>query len=261
MDENCRIDRKNDSHFLYFPLLERMPHVRHVLFLNHSRLYPGKDRALRNCLSEEDLSGGELLKALDLPASALVSLQQVHGKRCIAVSERNASLVQSSEGDCLITSEKGIAIAVHTADCFPVMIVDAEAKAVACIHAGWRGIASGIIEVALERMMEVYSCRMNEMVVTIGPGIEKCCYTVREDLLDAFQKQGVALERFITGDGDRSFRLSLREIIQDKLQRSGVKHHEIHHTGLCTCCSPLNLPSYRRDGMAAGCILSAIMLL
>jgi len=247
-----RIESKNHLDFLFFRAFEQLPSIRHALFLRLDA-----DKSLP---SDARFSEAGFLERAGLPAETLVTLHQVHGSSCIHATRNNASLVNSSSGDCLIASEPGIAIAVRTADCFPVLVANMREKVVSCVHAGWRGIARGVIETSLEKMANDFSCTSEDAYVALGPGIEKCCYEVKEDTIDFFKSFHVNIERFIKRSQNNAYFLSLSEIIADKLLNAGVHDDRIVRTGSCTFCSDLKLPSFRRDGKRSQRTLSAIML-
>ena len=130
------------------------------------------------------------------------------------------------------TSRPGVALLVLVADCLPVAL--AGGGRVAMVHGGWRGLAGGILERALERFDE-------PPAAAVGPGIGPCCYEVGEEVLDAFAGlDGVA-------DGHM---LDLREIARAKLHDAGVSR--IEQVDLCTSCRRDLFFSHRRDGGVTG---------
>jgi YfiH family protein len=90
------------------------------------------------------------------------------------------------EGDGLITALPGVLIAVATADCVPVLVVDTRTRVVAAFHAGWRGTASRIVENGVAALQQSYGSRVEDLVAAIGPSIGPCCYSVGEELYAAF---------------------------------------------------------------------------
>ena len=131
-----------------------------------------------------------------------------------------------------VTSQPGVALLVLVADCLPVAL--AGGGSVAMVHGGWRGLAGGILERALERFDE-------PPAAAIGPGIGPCCYEVGEEVLDAFAGlDGVADGRM----------LDLRAIARAKLHDAGVSR--IEQVDLCTSCREDLFFSHRRDGGVTG---------
>ncbi len=257
-----RIDRYGEHDCIIYPVFETISFIKHALFIR-------VDPALLINNSTDDRKGSwraskatdaELLHQGNFPAEDLVTLRQIHGTSCIRVGREDASRKKGTDGDCLITADPAIAIAVKTADCFPLIIVNERERVISCVHAGWRGIARGIIEACLCTMSDDFSCMHQNTLCALGPGIEQCCYEVNEDVIDCFRSHHVDVEPFLSQSKGRSFRLSLRGIILDKLHKAGCRKDRIFQAEACSFCSDLHLPSFRRDGNNAQRTLSAIML-
>jgi hypothetical protein len=132
-----------------------------------------------------------------------------------------------------VTSRTGLGLMVLVADCYPVAL--AGAGRVAMLHCGWRGLAGGILERALERFDG------NTPAVAVGPGIGGCCYEVGQEVLDQFAGlDGVAEGRM----------LDLRKVISRKLEAAGVEY--VEHVDHCTCCREDLYFSHRRDNGVTG---------
>lgn len=131
-----------------------------------------------------------------------------------------------------VTTRPGVALLVLVADCLPVAL--AGGGTVAMVHCGWRGLAGGILERAIERFDE-------PPAAAIGPGIGRCCYEVGEEVLAAFADlDGVASGRM----------LDLRAVVRAKLEAGGVRR--VEDIDLCTSCRPDLFFSHRRDGGVTG---------
>ena len=130
------------------------------------------------------------------------------------------------------TSRRGLALLVLVADCVPLALSSGER--VAMLHCGWRGLAAGIVERALERFDA-------PPAAAIGPGIGRCCYEVGPDVLEAFRDvDGVTSGRM----------LDLRGVVGHRLRAGGVR--EVADVDLCTSCRPDLFFSHRRDGGITG---------
>ena len=92
-------------------------------------------------------------------------------------------------GDGLLTATPGLLLAIQTADCFPVILVDAERKAVGVFHAGWRGTALRIVEKGVGAMFRNFGSRPGDLRAAIGPGIQGCCYEVGQEVRANFESQ------------------------------------------------------------------------
>ena len=146
------------------------------------------------------------------------------------------------EGDALITSERGVAVSVVTADCVPVLL--ASGNQVAAVHAGWRGLVQRILPATLSQFEEP----ADRIRAWIGPAIGPCCYEVGEEVAD--QVVEVSSEE-ISRPGPRGRpHLDLVAVAELQLAEAGV--HRVQRVGLCTRCAASELWSYRRDGKGAG---------
>ena len=134
---------------------------------------------------------------------------------------------------------RGVAPMVMTADCLPVAV--AGAGAVAMLHAGWRGLAGGILAEGVAAVRELGA--EGPLAAAIGPGAGPCCYEVGEEVHAAFTDQDLDIRR--------GRNLDLKAIAREQLRRAGVE--VVHDVGLCTICGdPTLLFSHRRDGGITG---------
>lgn len=168
--------------------------------------------------------------AIGVPLDAVVQGRQVHGA---CVERRAAPDGALSEADGQATAARGLAALVLTADCLPIALIGP--GAVAMVHAGWRGLAGGVVEEGVRAVQELAGG--GAIQAAIGPGAGGCCYAVGADVAMAF---GV-------GAGP----LDLKAIACERLAAAGVG--EVHDVGLCTICSDPDLFfSHRRDGGTTG---------
>ncbi len=151
------------------------------------------------------------------------------------------------EADALITDQLGLAIAVRTADCYPILLADAQNRAVAAIHAGWRGTAAQIVRKTLERMSAEFGTDPRNVLVCIGPGIGVCCYEVGDDVSRQFGLSGRT-------------HLDLASENRKQLEAAGVPPLNIEALGVCTFCDAERFFSYRREKEKAGRMTSFIRL-
>jgi polyphenol oxidase len=173
----------------------------------------------------------------------VATLHQIHSDSVIAAEGRSGSL---GEGDALIENTPGVLVAVKTADCIPVLIVDPRNRAVAAVHAGWRGTVQNIAGRAIAELHSKFSSRAEDLHVAIGPGIGKCCYEVGPDVGQQF------------GEHDaHPVCLDLADINGRQVTEMGVPSAQIYSAQLCTKCHS-EFHSYRRDKENAGRMLSAV---
>jgi YfiH family protein len=185
------------------------------------------------------------------PATA--TLRQVHSDTCVYADGREGCL---GEGDALVTDRVGCLLVVRTADCLPILIADERRKAVAAVHAGWRGTLLGIAAQAVLAMQDRFGSRPADLLVAIGPAIGPCCYEVGEEVAPQFQN--LFPER---SDLAGRAHIDLREATRRQLEQAGVRGERITIARLCTRCNPEEFHSWRRDGRVAGRMRSGIRIL
>ncbi len=162
----------------------------------------------------------------------IVFAQQVHGTFVKKVSKQDCGAF-IPECDGLITNEKNITLAVFTADCMPVFMTSRDYSVIALVHAGWRGLAGGILESALTSFKKDFGILSQDVFTYIGPHISKCCYEVGSDVKKAFD----------VPESEKN--LSLSEQAEKQLKSFGVKRVYINEN--CTCHEEQLFFSYRRE--------------
>lgn len=182
----------------------------------------------------------------------LATVRQIHSNR-VVVADRPGDL---GEGDALVTNLPGLTLAVRTADCLPILIADTKSRAVAAVHAGWRGTAQQIVLETLRVMAKEFETISANVVIAIGPGIGPCCYQVGPDVASQFSE----LFPEIPGFGAAHALLDLPEANLRQLRRNGGINGQIVSSGLCTKCLPDQFHSFRRDKQAAGRMTSAVAI-
>jgi polyphenol oxidase len=174
----------------------------------------------------------------------LAMIRQVHGSRVLALADPGQASGPEprrdlEEADGQATALRGLAPMVMTADCLPIAL--AGEGAVAIVHAGWRGLAEGIVAEGVRAVRELGGTGMIE--AAIGPGAGACCYEVGEEVHERFRAYGARARH-----GNN---LNLKAIAKEQLFAAGVSG--VHDTGLCTICSPPSLFfSHRRDNGVTG---------
>jgi YfiH family protein len=179
----------------------------------------------------------------------LATLRQIHSDKVLIAD--HAGVI--GEGDALISGQPGLTLAIRTADCLPLLIADAANKAVAAVHAGWRGVVREVGPRAIEAMARQFGSRPDDLTVVLGPGIGTCCFEVGPEV--AVQFAGSFPER---QDLSVRTKIDLAEAVVRQLRRIGVPWGQISTCQLCTYCQSGSFHSYRRDGEAAGRMISAI---
>ena len=207
-----------------------------------------KDIFLSEILSGEDwlVHGFGTRDTIWPDAAQLALVKQTHSA---TVYEATAPGLQG-EGDALITNEAGLIVGVKTADCVPVLLADPRQRAVAAIHAGWKGTAAEIVPAAIAKMQSRFGTLPADLKAAIGPCIQSCCYEVGPEVVQKFQKWTPELTL------GRPQKISLVEINQRQLLSAGVCRSSIDISAHCTFCHPELLHSFRREKEHAGRMLS-----
>lgn len=211
------------------------------------------------------------------PSWRLVTLRQIHSDLIHCV---NSVPEEQFAGDGLITATPGLLLAIQTADCLPVILVDATRHAVGVFHAGWRGTVKRIVEKGVGEMQRCFGSRPRELKAAIGPGIRSCCYEVGEDVRIKFESQfayGASLFHevkesdpvrekypllFLTArapghsDLPKKIFLDLVEANRRQLLDAGVLKKNIEASPHCTNCRPDLLFSYRAEQGKTGRMLA-----
>jgi YfiH family protein len=176
-------------------------------------------------------------------------LKQIHSDRALAAS--SAFPGYCGEGDGLFTSDTGLALSIATADCVPVVLASRTGR-LAAVHAGWRGIANGIVLATLAAMGGPREDPRDEprgdFLAWIGPSIGPCCYEVDEDV----SRQVIAAsgpQAAVPGPTGKPH-LDLQGAVRLQLARAGI--HAVEGVPDCTRCGAGRLYSYRREGKGAG---------
>lgn len=179
-----------------------------------------------------------LLKAL-FPGRSLLFLKQVHSPLIIAAGEWRPGI----EADGLLLDRPGTVAVIQTADCLPLFFFDGERRRGGVLHVGWRGLQQGIEQKLAERL----GADFGRFAFFIGPGIEKGCYEVGEELQESFADKPYARYIFSRSRAGKLW-LDLKAGLKLSLRCLGAAEESIGDCGLCTRCADGLFPSYRRDG-------------
>lgn len=208
----------------------------------------------------------------------LVTLRQIHSDIIHCVSEKPEHPLP---GDGLVTAAPGLVLAVLTADCLPVILVDVKTRAVGVFHAGWRGTVKRIVEKGVGEMRRWFGTLPRNLKAAIGPGIHRCCYAVGPEVREKFESRfGYAAKLFrevkesdpvrqkypllfltarAPGHSDlpRKIFLDLVEANRRQLLASGVPARNISASSLCTSCRTDLLFSHRAEKGVTGRMMGA----
>ena len=189
------------------------------------------------------------------PPEGVVRPSQVHG---IAVAMAKQGRAEPAEADAIVSTDAAIPVGVVTADCVPVLAASADGSAVVAIHAGWRGLAAGIVCRGLDALRQVARVD-SDPVAIMGPHIGPCCYEVDEPVLGPlrlrFGDSVEAATRLVGLERPGHWMLDLGHLVAVDLERAGVPaRSQGRMQKSCTFCNP-DFHSHRRDGARAGRLL------
>ena len=227
----------------------------------------------------------------------LAAVRQVHSSHSFVVTRSGAGrlayqlpgnasdlppTLKPPAGDGLMTAEARILLTIRTADCMPVLLVDPQRRAVAAVHAGWRGALARVIEKAVGDMRRTFGSDPLSLIALLGPTIHPCCYEVGEEVVEAFHGSFSGADRFFQPVLPRpatdrhailflsdyppghapahvpAARLDLTAVAQDQLASVGVKPTNILIADYCTACRTDLFFSHRREGGSTGRQMAAI---
>ena len=207
---------------------------------------------------EADAGARRLAELLGVPLAPVARLKQVHGATVVEPGiVRPGEVVVAGYGDALVTTERGLVLAIATADCVPVVLVDVEAGALAAVHAGWRGTAARIVDAALDALVE-RGARVDRIFALFGPSISGDVYEVGPEVLAALDGT-LPAAAVLPGRGDRSW-LDVAACNEAALLSRGVRAERIVRPRLCTFLEDGRFSSFRRDGTKAGRIYTGAVL-
>ena len=197
---------------------------------------------------ENVLKNYEILgNALGFDPKKLVLSHQTHTDTVLPVGKAQAGsglfAPELPECDGLITNEPGVALAIFTADCTPILLHDPVTGAVGAVHAGWRGTVASIAGKAVAAMAREFGSEPENIRAAIGPNIGVCCFETDADVPDAILAAfGSEAQPFMIPKGDKYY-VNLKEINALVLRRAGVRHIEISTE--CTVCQCHRFWSHR----------------
>jgi len=186
----------------------------------------------------------------DAPTPAgLLRPVQVHGSAVVVLRAKPRAAL--GEADAVVSSLAGVAVGVVTADCVPVLLASSDGSAVAAVHAGWRGLAAGVVEAGVRSLASLGAAPLR---AAVGPCIGACCYEVDDPVLDALRGRfGAALDAALLPSRQARALLDLAALARAALRGAGVRDADIETVpDACTRCDAPRFHSARRDGREAG---------
>ena len=166
----------------------------------------------------------------------------------------------AAHADAVVSTLAGVPVGVMTADCVPVLMAMDGGRVVAAVHAGWRGIAAGVVPSAFEAMTRS-AVGWRRVTAVIGPHIGACCYEVDSPVIERLRVRFARLlDSVLTPVSLEHSMLDLGALVRLELIRAGVRAADVgSFPDACTCCDATRFHSHRRDGAGAGRLLHWIV--
>jgi polyphenol oxidase len=186
--------------------------------------------------SHVDKNLTRLAEAIGSRREEMFAAYQVHGRTATLVDKDTQSRPRC---DVLLTQSPDRTLMLRFADCTPVLLADPRRRAVAAVHAGWRGSALRAAAAGVEALRDAFDSKPGDVLAAIGPAIGPCCYEVGEDVRQAFaDRPWLFNER----------RLDLWQANREALREAGVPDENIEVSGICTRCQSERFFSHRANG-------------
>lgn len=201
-----------------------------------------------------ELKHDNLSKILNFNKNSLIHMKQIHSSDVHIVNDKD-DFYNPRECDALVTNKKETPLMVMVADCSPILFYDSINQVIAVAHAGRQGAFKNIIKNTIDTMVNKFSCKPQNIYVSVGASIGQCCYEVGSEIYDEACKIGLeyALEK-----KENSYYLDISKILLSQLLHLGVKKENIEISNECSCCLKDKYYSYRAEaktGRFAGVIL------
>ena len=231
----------------YSKRFKRFKDIKHCFFSRKGGVSKGIYKGL-NCGKGSKDKKKNVYKNLSLVSNKMKTslnrlylMHQTHSNKVLIINKRNKDL-KKFNSDALITKLKGVALGVVTADCVPIILYDLNNKIIGCVHAGWKGALSGIIENTIKKFQKIDS--NNKIFASIGPCIGKKSYEVDIDFYKKFLLKSKKNIKYFTKKNNLKKLFNLRKYVHDKLLKLNVR---VDHVNYDTFKEKSKFFSYRRS--------------
>jgi hypothetical protein len=205
-----------------------------------------------------------IAKLIGTRSDHIIFLRQVHSDTILCIT-KNAPFFENSPvldpyGDGICTDRTDLILAVRTADCLPILLLDPIRPAVAIVHAGWRGTLKRILKKCLNEMYRLFDTNPEITRVAFGPGIRSCCFLVDKDVAEYFYEAFPLSNHLVSMACKGKWRVDLYRANACILLEEGVREEHLFYEPLCTSCHKESFFSVRADGEVTGRHLSLVRL-
>ena len=232
-----------------------------------SRLLMGVAGAYHAFLGVDPVPGRgreeRLRTVFSIPPSRIGLLKQRHSATALELEECDLDRPGSRrrEGDALWTAVPGTGVGIRSADCVPVLLAHASVPLAAAVHAGWRGLVSGVVGETVRGIAARFGGEaIDGLVAAAGPSARGCCYEVGEEVADLLAPLPGGRSALRKGTAPGKWTADVRSLAASALAAAGVPRDRIEEVGPCTVCSPA-FHSFRREKSLTGRQLSFIYII
>ncbi len=266
-----KLNEKGNLKYYTFENIEKLNLVKHCFSTKFGGVsegfYESMNLAFREDKKENVIKNYEIIcNSIGIDYKNVVFSSQIHQDKVYKVTKNDIGkgLLKESDikgYDALITNEKDIALVTFYADCVSIFIVDPINKAIGMAHSGWRGTVKEIGAKTIKEMTKQYGSNPKDLIVGIGPSIERCCFQVGEDVVSVFKKDLPFSEKYIFNDTVKDkYKIDLQGIIKQTIINAGVLEKNIELSNLCTMCNSDIFFSHRVMGNDRGSLAGIISL-
>ena len=191
-----------------------------------------------------------ILDALDMKENLFLNANQKHTNIVKAVNESDAKgdifNPVPYDLDGYVTNTKNMTLVMYSADCLTAIFYDPVKQVIGNVHAGWRGSVNGIVANAIKEMIDNYGCKPKDIVVALGPCIDKCCFETDWDVPEEMIRiMGEDANNFFTKVPSGKYMVDLKSLNIAILEKAGVSRDNIDVSSECTMCNPKKYWSHR----------------
>ncbi len=184
----------------------------------------------------------------------IIILKQIHGDKIIEI-KNGGDFVCAGEADGMCTNERGLTLAIQTADCAGVLLYDPTNHAVSALHAGRKGVELNILGKCVTKMQNLYGTNAGQLKMYVGAHIRGCCYELPHEMAVEFERYENAVTQ-----RDGKYFLDIANVLLSQAKALGIKDENIEISADCTSCESKKYFSYRAQSGKCGRMLTAIGL-
>ncbi len=258
--EVMNLNIKNAVPYLTFKELEKISFVKHAFSTRLGGVSKNDFKSLNLGFKTNDSMDNVyenyklFCEATGFNKESMAFINQVHGNSVKVVTDKN--FLQMGDFDGSITNIPKITLVTFHADCTPIYLVDPQTKSIGLLHAGWRGTIKNIVKNAIESMKTNFQSKPENILCFIGPSIHRCCFEIKEDILEYFEN--IDTNDNIVQKKEGKIYADIIKYNEVNLLRCGIKKENINISDLCTKCNSDLFFSHRTQRKEHGIMVSIL---